>query len=86
MYEVHLSLKPRKLYAKAEKPLARKLARCFGQLEKDPRHHSNIKRLKGKLAGHYRFRAGNYRVIYRIDDQAGVVFVVRIAHRSEAYG
>jgi mRNA-degrading endonuclease RelE of RelBE toxin-antitoxin system len=28
---------------------------------------------------------GEYRVIYRIDDQRSAVHVLRIAHRSEAY-
>ena len=86
MYSVDLSTKAQKFYGKADQPLARKLARCFEQLEQDPLQHSNIKQLKGKLAGHYRYRVGDYRVIYRIDDQGATVRVVKIAHRSEAYG
>jgi mRNA interferase RelE/StbE len=45
----------------------------------------NIKRLKGPLAGHYRYRAGDWRIIYQIDEQARTVTVMLIAHRSEAY-
>ncbi|MEH2161955.1 MAG: hypothetical protein V7K38_13140 [Nostoc sp.] len=36
-------------------------------MEQNPRFHSNIKPLKGNLAGYYRYRIGEYRVIYRID-------------------
>jgi mRNA interferase RelE/StbE len=85
MYRVDLSRKAEQFYRKADRPLARKLARCFEQLERDPRKHSNIKPLSGKLAGHFRFRAGDYRVIYRIDESQTTVAVVRIAHRSDAY-
>jgi len=33
----------------------------------------------------YRIRSGDYRVVYRIDDKALVVFVYRIKHRKGAY-
>ena len=85
MYKVDLSAKAQEFYRKADRPLARKLARCFEQLEQEPRHHSNVKRLTGKLSRHYRYRVGDYRVIYRIDDRQHSVVVVKIAHRSEAY-
>lgn len=59
MYKVDLSAKAQKFYRQADQPLARKLARCFEQLEQDPRHHFNAKQLKGKLAGHFRYRVGD---------------------------
>lgn len=33
----------------------------------------------------YRLRSGNYRIIYRIDDNKKSVYVYRIKHRKEAY-
>jgi mRNA interferase RelE/StbE len=44
MFEVILSPEAAEFYGKADPPLARKLARCFAQLERDPRRHNNIKR------------------------------------------
>jgi mRNA interferase RelE/StbE len=85
MSKVDLSVQAQEFYRKADRPLAKKLARCFEQLERDPRQHTNIKLLKGNLAGHFRYRVGDYRVIYRIDDQRHLVFVLDIAHRSDAY-
>jgi mRNA interferase RelE/StbE len=40
-----------------------------------------------KLRGHdgWRIRAGDYRVIYQIDDTTKLVTVLKIGHRSEAY-
>ena len=43
------------------------------------------KPLSRELAGYQFARRGAYRVVYRIDDAARVVHVVRIDHRSSAY-
>ncbi len=85
MYSVRLLPQARRFYENADRPLAKKLARCFQQLEQDPRNHSNITRLRGPFAGYYRFRVGDHRVIYRIDQRGRIVIVAIIAHRSEAY-
>jgi mRNA interferase RelE/StbE len=85
MYSVLVAQKARQFYAKAEVSLAKKIARCFQILEQDPRKHPNIKPLTGKLQGRYRYRIGDYRVIYKIDDQKAQVIVVAIAHRSQVY-
>jgi mRNA interferase RelE/StbE len=85
MYRVILQAQPRQFFADADRPLARKLAHGFRILEQTPRRHPNVKALSGTLAGHFRFRAGDYRLIYLVDEAASQVQVVRIAHRSEAY-
>ncbi len=85
MFELILSPEAQAFFAAADPPLARKLARCFRQLEHDPRGHNNIKRLTGHLTGRLRYRLGDWRVIYRIDDRARQVHVLVIAHRSEVY-
>lgn len=66
MYEVILSPETKAFYAAADPPLARKLVRCFAQLEQDPRRHNNIKRLTRRFAGYYRYRVGDWRVAYSI--------------------
>jgi mRNA interferase RelE/StbE len=45
---------------------------------------AGCKKLKG-YGDHWRVRAGDWRVIYFIDDAAGLVSVTRIAHRREVY-
>lgn len=85
MYSVRLLPQAERFYSNADKPLAKKLARCFEQLEIDPRIHPNITRLKGPFAGNLRFRVGDHRVIYRIEERNRIVIVAIIAHRSEAY-
>ena len=85
MFEVILSPEAQGFFADAEPSLARKLSRCFAQLEREPRRHNNIKRLTGKHEGLSRYRVGDWRVIYRIDDEANRVLVLSIANRREAY-
>lgn len=85
MYEVILSPEAAKFYADADRALAKKLARCFVQLEIEPRKHNNIKRLTGELAGYSRYRVGDWRVVFRVDDAADRVLVLSIAHRREVY-
>jgi mRNA interferase RelE/StbE len=38
-----------------------------------------------ELAGYHSARRGAYRVVYRIDDSARTVHVVRIDHRTDVY-
>jgi mRNA interferase RelE/StbE len=85
MYDVILSSDAAETFAAADKPLARKLARCLRSLQEHPRQGNNIKRLQGEWAGYLRYRVGDWRVIYRIDDSTSQVYVVVIAHRREVY-
>jgi mRNA interferase RelE/StbE len=64
MYEVALTDKARDFYKFTSPAIAKKLARCFSTLEQNPYQHPNIKALKGNLSSFYRFRVGDYRVIY----------------------
>ena len=85
MFEVVLSPSAAAFYAAADRPLALKLARCFRRLEAEPRHGNNVKRLKGEWSGYLRYRVGDWRVIYRVDDDANRVNVIVIAHRRAVY-
>jgi mRNA interferase RelE/StbE len=85
MYKVQLSLEAEKVFAKCNQTLAKKLVRCFQTLEKTPHFHPNIKLLKGNYSGYYRYRVGDYRVVYSIDENIVLVNIILIAHRSKVY-
>lgn len=53
--------------------------------EKELLKTSKIKSLKGIYKGLYRLRLRTYRVIYQKEDDRLVIFVIKIAHRKEAY-
>jgi len=59
-----------------------RIARKLLELENGPRPHG-----VQKLQGHdgYRIRAGDYRVLYLIDDEAKTVEVLAVGHRREVY-
>ena len=46
---------------------------------------NNVKRLAGDWAGYFRYRVGDWRVIYRIEDDQSLVYAAVIAHRREVY-
>ncbi len=85
MYEVFLTREAQRFYEEAEASLVRRLNRCFQYLKENPYEHPNIKRLKGPLSGYFRYRVGDWRVVYSVDEQKRVVVVLLIAHRSKAY-
>ena len=85
MYEVLLHPDAQEVYINADPALAKKIARCLQQLEQTPLFHPNIKALKGDYLGYYRYRIGDYRVIYAVDEEVVQVFVVAIVYRGEAY-
>jgi mRNA-degrading endonuclease RelE of RelBE toxin-antitoxin system len=54
-----------------------------GPLLENP--HRAGKPLSRELHGYHSARRGAYRVVYRIDESARTVHVVRIDHRSDVY-
>ena len=85
MYDILLTKEARAFYDKADGPLAKRLNRCFEHLRREPHQHPNIKRLHGPLTGCYRYRVGDWRVVYRVDEHGAVVIILIIVHRSKAY-
>lgn len=43
------------------------------------------KRLRGKLAGDYSLRMGDYRIIYAVRKNTLVVYIIDLGHRKEIY-
>ncbi|GCL48403.1 type II toxin-antitoxin system RelE family toxin [Microcystis aeruginosa] len=85
IYKVCLTAKANKVYSEADSVLRKKIAKCLNILQETPKNHPQIKALKRELAGKYRFRVGDYRVIYIVDDSQSQVIVLLIEHRSQAY-
>ena len=57
----------------------------YPQLKKNPFYGTNIKKLKGEYEGVYRYRLGNYRLFYVVDNNKIIVIVTAISHRQNAY-
>jgi len=52
--------------------------------DQDPRRFGDP--LRKELAGLWKYRIGNYRVICDIKDEEVSVLIIRIGHRSKVYG
>ncbi len=58
----------------------------YPQLRSNPYFGTNIKKLKGKFEGYYRYRIGNYRLFYLIQDNKILIVVTDFRHRQYSYG
>ncbi len=67
-----------------DKSTARKiLTRIETYLAQDPKNLG--KPLKGDFEGYWRYRWGDYRVIYKIADIEILILILRIGHRKNIY-
>lgn len=70
---------------KLDKQIARRIVAKLHEISQleDPR--SMGKALTGNLAGVWRYRVGDYRILCDINDGRLVILVVDVAHRREVY-
>ena len=81
-YKVIFTKSVKKDFRKIPKLEAFKILNEIEELAKNPRS-SKAKKLKGEKL--YRLRVGNYRVIYDIQDNLMLIFVVKLGHRGDNY-
>lgn len=76
----------RKFYENCPLDLAKRLNTCFENLEENPFFGPNIKPLKTqKSIKLYRYKVGDYRVIYEINKVSKKVGILYISPRPVAY-
>ena len=81
-YKVIFAKSIKKDLSKIPKLEVSKILNEIAELAKNPRS-SKTKKLKGEKL--YRLRVGNYRVIYDIQDNLMLIFVVKLGHRGDIY-
>jgi mRNA interferase RelE/StbE len=81
-YKVNFAKSVKKDFKKIPKLEVTKILDAIDELAKNPRS-SKSKKLKGEKL--YRLRVGNYRVIYDIQDNVMLIFVIKLGHRSDIY-
>jgi len=76
----------RKLDASVRARLELKLRnQVYAALGQSPRFGSNVKRLSGFEPPTWRYRFGDWRLFYSIDDAEGIVFMLAAERRDRAY-
>ena len=82
MYKIRLLKSADKLLKSLQQKDRIKIAETIQQLSDNPRP-VGCKKLKDTNL--YRIRIGDYRVIYKIEDEVLSVLVIRIGHRKDIY-
>lgn len=57
----------------------------YPQLRINPFFGKNIKKLKGELKDVYRYRIGEYRLFYSVNEKQILIFIMDIVKRKDAY-
>lgn len=57
----------------------------YPQISKEPHFGRNIKKLKGYEPSLWRYRIGKFRIFYAVDDDNGVIYMLTIDYRKDAY-
>ena len=85
-WTVEVSNYAEKQLRKLDKPIQKRLLDWLeDRIEgcKNPRHFGEP--LRGEMAGLWRYRIGDYRVICEVQDQRLVVLALAVGHRREIY-
>lgn len=57
----------------------------YPTLRREPHFGPNIKRLKGEFREFYRYRIGDYRLFYTVEESEVLVVVADLRPRKDAY-
>ena len=81
-YKIEIKKSAAKELSKLPKKELTKIIDKIQLLSDEPRP-SGCKKLSGEEK--YRIRSGNYRILYSIEDDVLIVYVVKVGHRKEVY-
>ncbi len=81
-YSVFLSPHAVRDYHKLPKEVKERVSQALENLQENPRPHG-CEKVKG-FEG-WRIRVGDYRIIFKIDDENRTVTITRIGHRKDVY-
>ena len=85
MHNIILHRNAVKSFKKAGTSTRNRISEAFDIISKNPRLHPHIKKLKGELKHMYRFRLGNLRILYEIEEGIQTVRVKVIDTRGSVY-
>ena len=84
MYTVRFSKKAEKSLKKVGHVMRRRVLQKLGRLTENPRNGPNIKTMQG-FHNRFRYRVGDFRIIYEVIDSDLVVWVLETDWRGNIY-
>jgi mRNA interferase RelE/StbE len=82
VYRIEISYAAHKQIRDLPARTVERINEAIAKLATEPRP-PGVRKLLGEKA--YRIRVGNYRILFKIDDETRLVRVYRVKHRREAY-
>lgn len=84
-YKIELARPAANYLSRLDKPTQKRIVSALKLLASDPSNSIlDIKPLAGRF-GQMRLRVGNYRIIYRLENDILVIYVIAIGSRGDIY-
>ena len=84
-YSVHLSPHAARQYQRLDPSVRADVQAGIDALRRSPLAGPKVKGLKGALREYWRYRVGDYRIVYAVDPRHRAVYVDYIQHRKDVY-
>ncbi len=85
VWKVDLTPSAGKGFDKLDKPVQKRIREFVKELEKTDNPRLMLEPYSGPLAGYWKKRFGDYRIICDIQDKIVTVLIVNVGHRSKVY-
>ncbi|MBE7529683.1 MAG: type II toxin-antitoxin system RelE/ParE family toxin [Ardenticatenaceae bacterium] len=84
MYHLILSKQADKTLRKLPRDLSRRIKEKLIQIAENPyAQHNNVTKLRERPG--YRLRVGDWRIIYEVENEKLIIFVLKVGPRGEVY-
>ena len=84
-YKVVLTPHAARDYKKLPPDIQPDIRTAIDALQHEPLAGPKIKPLKGRLRAYFRYRVGDYRIVYTVDRPHHLVYVDYLQHRKDVY-
>ncbi len=85
MYRVLLTREAEKQYKKQDRPTKHRINKAIENIGNNPHTGTHIRRLVGELEGNWRYRLGNLRIVYDVEESQKAIRVKAIKSRGDVY-
>lgn len=84
MFKISFTKEAQKALSKMPRNTAKTIRQKLDEIAANPfANHPNAKKLQGREG--YRLRVGDWRVIYKIENEKLIIIVLKVAPRGEVY-